>query len=224
MKKLKWSVALLAGVAAGCGLEGAGTGDCTSNCQIAGDYLCSSGTAQQCYRTADGCLQYAPPTSCQGGLVCNESVGCTACTSSMECDTTEVCGADQRCAAPWGEKFDFVIVSAVVAHRDGAGALWDPNGIPDPKIILFANGSELGRTSFKQDTETPVWNEKITGVIHQGDQLSFVFYDKDISSDDIMDGATFSDVLSLLKAGGYSGTLYPGSPTSLVFTVVPHPM
>jgi Ca2+-dependent lipid-binding protein len=142
----------------------------------------------------------------------------------MECDTTEVCGAGRRCAAPWGKKFVFVIGSAVVAHRDANGALWDPNGIPDPRIILFVNGKEVGRTSFKQDTETPVWNEKISVVLNQGDKLSIGLYDTDISSDDFMDSVSYSSLLGLLRSGGDSGPIYQGSDNSLTFTVSPQPI
>jgi hypothetical protein len=197
---------------------------CTSNCPSAGTFLCSNGAAQQCYRTAEGCLQYGPPTACQGGLVCKDSIGCSACSTSLECDTTAVCGADRRCAAPWGKKFDFVIVSAVVAHKDASGALWDPNGIPDPRVILYVNDKEVGRTSFKQDTETPVWNERISVVLNQGDKLSIGLWDTDLSDDDYVDSVSYGSLLYLLRAGGDSGPMYQGSSNSITFTVVPHPI
>ncbi|MEY3015394.1 MAG: hypothetical protein RIT45_4129, partial [Pseudomonadota bacterium] len=118
------------------------------------------------------------------------------------------------------------IVSAKFTEKDPYGESWDGfGGAPEPKICAYAAVGEtksttIGCTTMKSDTFSPFYFETFEAEISSLEKLCFSAYDVDVSADDYADGACWENWVGLVKAGGYSGSLYDGF-VQIDFTIAP---
>jgi len=64
---------------------------------------------------------------------------------------------------------------------------WDASGgLPDPFVALELDGFAFYKTSTKQDTLMPVWNEQMMSVIAPASTITVSVMDADLGDDDLM--------------------------------------
>lgn len=139
---------------------------------------------------------------------------CGSCASYESCLPSGLCGITPN--STWF----FAADHATVATTKSDGSAWDPfGGAPDPYVQLDST-----RTSIKQDTFSPIWQEgttyTATNLLSQG--VSVTVYDSDPnSSDDLIGGPT---TVRPTEADLRRGTLTVnnlGQVISISFTMMP---
>jgi len=168
---------------------------------------------QSCATGPNGCLAWSEPQACGNGQICL-SDKCSACAENRQCAAAEVC-ASGACSAAADREYDFNIISAILPARADGSA-------PDAYVALAVDARLAGRTSVVNGFR-PAWNESIVATVHASSQVSMALWDRQPGVDEprYIDGVDFGDPVELVHRGTMSGTLYDGSPTTLIFDIVP---
>ena len=171
-----------------------------------------SGATPACEPTTSTCAQCTASnvSACPSNLPYCTANACAQCQYGYECSTaTDVCVAG-TCTNVIGRTIVVNMYSATVPATMVNGSSWDAfSGLPDPFVEIFANGVSLGRTASMPDTLSPVWNTVAQFTFATNSSLQFQAWDEDVTTNDYIEGvgwSTPSGVLSLVRAGGYSGT------------------
>lgn len=155
---------------------------------------------------------------CSNGQVCVNAV-CQNCTAHAQCDSQSICYSG-HCTVATGRKYKITFTSGTVPTQTPQGAAWDGfGGAPDPFVELKNGGVSVCKTSARQDTFTPQWNESCDFEVLANDQFDITVWDQDVSSDDKIAASAIANMVPYIRAGGYSGPMYTGSGTSVSWTI-----
>ena len=195
---------------------------CTDECTQ--DACNAAGQVVACQVGVDGCKKKLAPAACGSTSVCLAGAsGCGPCNTSSQCDANSVCAGTGKCVAASGYTYAIHFISAVVPTTDTTGSAWDGfGGAPDPYVSVVVSTVTVDKTTYENDTFTPAWDQTLLITLKTTDVLDLDVWDSDGWSDDPIDGLEFKSRLSVVKAGGsLSGPLYPGSTTSMTYTITP---
>lgn len=139
-----------------CGKDGNSCSTCGSD-QICKNGSCLEKTAQTCADSCDGycsgseCISMTEVSDDQCGT---DGEACQACGPGKSCAEPGVCSLQE------GSKWDVVGVSATIDKEtvEGDPSFTGPKSNPDPWLQVEV-GDTKGRTSKKEDTYEPFWDE-----------------------------------------------------------------
>lgn len=155
---------------------------------------------------------------CSNGQVC-VNAACQNCTAHAQCDSQSICYSG-HCILAAGRKYTITFTSGTIPTQTPKGDAWDGlGGAPDPFVELKNGGVSVCKTSAKQDTFTPQWNEACDIDVLASDQFDITAWDEDSLNNDKIDGSTITNMVPFIRAGGISGPMYAGSTSSLSWTI-----
>lgn len=155
---------------------------------------------------------------------------CTACATHSDCSATQICNYIQdnrgRCLSATGRQWDVFINKVTFPMYDSTGALWDPGGLPDPRIEVAVGGTVVGNATFQNTYTVDRTGQSYTPIrislASETTTLDVFAYDEDLTSNDYADSGRWSMSIALARAYVYSGLLSENR-VRVEFSIVPVP-
>lgn len=157
-----------------------------------------------------------------------EDMSSTFNNSGSGCsEFSDACGGEQicisgTCEAAFNRIYRIAVADGQIAGSKPDSTPWDDStgelGRPDPYVVFYVDGVEIGRTTVAQDTNTPVWNEYIDAELVPGSSITLEMKDSDLVFDDDIFTCTADPISAdLLRArsiacedSGMTGTSFRG--------------
>jgi hypothetical protein len=166
---------------------------------------------------------------CTNGLVCKLG-DCTACAAHQDCSTTQICNYIQdargRCITGTGRQWDVYIAKVTFPMFDSTGQLWDPGGLPDPRIEVVVDNVVIGSATFSDTYSVDRTGQSYTPIRitlpSEMTTIDIFAYDEDIASNDYADSGRWTQGINLARQYGYAGLL-ANSRVRVEFAIFPVP-
>lgn len=154
-----------------------------------------------------------------GGATCQICVAgvstCMAGACRSLCQPSDLCAGEHEtclegvCQLPWGRT---VTLSALSAKLPLVHSSYDDETgtTPDPFLIVYVDGAEIGRTEVLTDNEEPSFSETFSFALAEETELEIVVWDDDTNADggrenDMIGGVSFPTGLRLMETAGNFG-------------------